>query len=213
MDSDQESSVKELSVEVRQPYVDNISQFREFIRTRLTQSGDFFQLLFMQRTKDGHPKTQVIGFKYIYTVEDLDNNVEYIKNKCITRNARCYIKVNKRNDEVVSEHLLRYVVEKHISKQYHLLPSAYSHAVSVSPAKGDRLFVVDVDDVSQYDQIVKKLQEIRDAGRMSPQEGDFITIKTRNGLHLLVPPFHISEFNKDFKDVTVHKDAESLLFY
>lgn len=194
-------------------HVDNIAQFREFIKTRLTEPGDFFQLLFMQRSKDGHEKTEVVGFKYIYKVEDLDDNIEYIKNKCITRNARCYIKVNKRNDEVVSEGMLRYVVDKHLAKQYHLLPSAYSHAVATSPAKGNRLFVVDIDDVSQYDAIVKKLQEIRDLKRTSPQEGDFITVKTRNGVHLLVPPFHISEFNKTFKDVTVHKDAESLLFY
>lgn len=197
----------------RPAHVDNIDQFRSYIQSRLTEKGDFFQILFMQRSKDGHEKTEVIGFKYIYSIEDLDKNIDYIKNKCITRNARCYIKVNKRNDEVVSEGMLRYVVDKHLRKEYHLLSSAYSHAVAVSPAKGDRLFVIDIDDINQYDDVVKELQKIRDFKRMSPQEGDFITIKTRNGVHLLVPPFHISEFNKTFKDITVHKDAESLLFY
>src|SRR6185436_20243724 len=91
------------------PHVDNIYQFREYIRTRLTEPGDFFQILFMQRSKDGHAKTEVVGFKYLYSVEDLDKNIDYIKQKCIARNARCYIKVNKRNDESVSESMLRYV--------------------------------------------------------------------------------------------------------
>jgi hypothetical protein len=199
--------------QVRSAYVDNINQFREYIRTRLTEPGDFFQILFMQRTKDGHAKTEVIGFKYLYSVDDLDKNIEYIKNKCISRNARCYIKVNKRNDESVSEGMLRYVVDKHLRKEYHLLPSAYSHAVAVSPAKGNRFFVVDIDEPSLYNSVVKKLQEIKESDRMSPYEGEFITVKTRNGVHLLVPPFHISEFNKTFTNITVHKDAESLLFY
>ncbi len=194
-------------------HVDNISQFRSYIQTRLTSPGDFFQILFMVRTKDGHQKTEVIGFKYLYSVKDLDDNIEYIKDKCAKRNARCYIKVNKRNDEVVSANLVRYVVDKHLRKEYHLLPSAYSHSVAVSPAPGDRLFIVDIDDVKQYESVVKELQRIRDINKMSPQEGDFITVKTRNGVHLLVPPFHISEFNKKFKDITVHKDAESLLYF
>jgi len=194
-------------------HVDNISIFRSYIETRLTNPGDFFQILFMVRTKDGHSKTEVIGFKYLYSVKDLDDNIEYIKNKCAKRNARCYIKVNKRNDEVVSANLLRYIVDKHLKKEYQLLPSSYSHSVAVSPAPGNKLFIVDIDDITQCDTIVKELQRIRDMNRMSPQEGDFITIKTRNGVHLLVPPFHISEFNKTFKDVIVHKDAESLLYY
>ncbi len=196
-----------------QDHVDNILQFRSYIRSRLTDTGDFFQILFMIRKKDGHPKTEVIGFKYLYSMKDLDDNIEYIREKCITRNARCYIKVNKRNDEIVSENLVRYIVDKHLKKEYHLLQSAYSHAVGVSPVIKNRLYIVDIDDISQYELVIKELVRIRIMGRMSQQEDDFIAVKTKNGMHLLVPPFDISEFNKTFKDINVLKDGESLVFF
>jgi hypothetical protein len=44
-------------------------------------------------------------------VKDFDDNTEYIKDKCMKRNARCYIKVNKRNNEIVSANLVRYIVD------------------------------------------------------------------------------------------------------
>lgn len=194
-------------------HVDNILQFRSYIQSRLTNDGDFFQLLFMTRKKDGHPKTEIIGFKYLYSVKDLDDNTEYIKDKCMKRNARCYIKVNKRNDEIVSANLVIYIVDKHLRKDYQLLPGAYSHAVGVSPVSENKLVVVDIDNVDQYDSVINELNRIKSLKRMSPREECFITVKTKNGIHVLVPPFDISEFNKTFKDINVLKDAESLLFY
>ena len=198
-------------------HVDNFELFRKHVSSQLVSPGDFFPLLIMTRKKDSNDSTEIIATKYIYKVEDLDLLTEYIKKTCIENNARCYIKINKRNEVVISENMVRYIVDKHLNKEYKLIPGAYSHIVGVTPAShNNKLYLIDVDDISQHQQILEILDLIKNNKRM--QKGDIITVKTKNGLHLLVPPFDIETFKNEYcfkfmSDIVVNKDGDSLLFY
>ncbi len=192
-------------------HVDNLDQFRTYIKERLTEPGDFFPVLFMTRAKDGHDKTQLLDFKYIYSLDNFNRQIENIKSTCISKNARCYIKINKRNDEDISRELVRYTLDKHLKKEYHMMSGAYHHIIGVTQTKGPKLYLIDLDDTSLLDQVLAELQKIKEEKHMA--DGEIITVRTRNGLHLLVPSFDTVLFKKTFKDVTVYKDADSLLYF
>ena len=81
--------------------VDNINQIRNILK--FDNNGEFYYISIMQRNKDGvkvassHDNCRRIRTFYVFSLEEFDRVVPFIKEICDKINARCYIELNRKN--------------------------------------------------------------------------------------------------------------------
>lgn len=61
--------------------VDNSDFFKTYIQERLINNGDFFQLMIIQRKKDGN-ENKTLKKYFIYSIQEYEQIIEQIKETC-----------------------------------------------------------------------------------------------------------------------------------
>ena len=81
--------------------VDNIESIRGTLE--FDKFGEFYYISIMQRNKDGvkvassHDNCRRIRTFYVFSLEEFDRVVPFIKEICSKINARCYIEINRKD--------------------------------------------------------------------------------------------------------------------
>ena len=81
--------------------VDNIESIRKILK--FDKFGEFYYISIMQRNKDGvkvassHDNCRRIRTFYVFSLEEFDKIIPFIKEICDKINARCYIELNRKN--------------------------------------------------------------------------------------------------------------------
>ena len=81
--------------------IDNIEQIRKIME--FDKFGEFYYISIMQRNKDGvkvassHDNCRRIRTFYIFSMEEFDKAIPFIKEICDKINARAYIELNRKD--------------------------------------------------------------------------------------------------------------------
>ena len=187
--------------------VNNIELIRNILE--FDKFGEFYYISIMQRNKDGvkvassHDNCRRIRTFYVFSLEEFDKIVPFIKEICDKINARCYIELNRKNIfQCQLECIKRLVecIEHNTTKSRTIMDSVVAGAAS-----RDKFWMIDVDTSDDITDIIEYIKKNKGT--------HYITIPTVNGCHIITSRFDPRFFNESFKDCEIKRNAFTLLYY
>lgn len=195
---------------------DNFERYREYIEIcgGLPDNNEhgnldkYYCIELMRRGKD-NPDLPAANYHfrnyYIYSWRDLDKKEQEIKDICTLLRLRAYASVNyKLMSQVALDTLAesaRRVAAHDYKKFYNIFESCSG---KFEPTK-DSKWVVDVDDedMGLVDSTIylHKLEEFINSMRSGHSPNIIYTMPTKSGWHYITHPFHLAQFQKEFRVV------------
>lgn len=187
--------------------VNNIELIRNILE--FDKFGEFYYISIMQRNKDGvkvassHDNCRRIRTFYVFSLEEFDKIVPFIKEICDKINARCYIELNRKNIfqcQLECIKRLAECIEHNTTKSRTIMDSVVAGAAS-----RDKLWMIDVDKSDGITNIIEYIKKNKGTY--------YTTIPTVNGCHIITSRFDPRFFNESFKDCEIKHNAFTLLYY
>lgn len=177
------------------------------------ESYMFFHCQIVRRAKDHKPdkvKEGSIQTYFIRSIEHLNSLKEEIVLLCEHYGARAYINVAGKDFDSVNKSMLAMLANAVCLKSI----SAMNPERILNRCVGEEKsripkWVIDIDDMSLKEPILKWLDDYFNVN----EDYLYATIPTVQGVHLIVKPFNVSDFAKDFPNVDVHKNSMGTLLY
>ena len=194
----------------------------------------------------GNMHSRSIKDYFIKSIDHLNDVEEDIKTLCNTFNVRAYIRLNKRNYKGVALQMLKHIAEQAASGETYSSPfHMVASAAGTSCAAGkDKTWLIDVDKeyVPYIDEIIDmvlqcephktEIEKIKNAvpsmnmsysaaKHFYIHQSNFKIIPTKNGKHVICPPFNRQTFQllwdksdnlKFMKFIDCHKDNPTILY-
>lgn len=196
--------------------VDNLHLLLPFIKPE--SDDDFYYLQILQRKKENPQlgrNSRVIKNYYIKSQEELIKKYDEIKDLCRLFNARASLRLNKRSFEKVAFKSLENIAHNMSQRDFINISHGYDRACGLghNESKGNSKWILDIDDISETDEIVKDMIAMIDNSLPHKEETKILVIvPSKTGLHLITSPFDSREFDKIFPGIDKHKDNPSNLF-
>jgi hypothetical protein len=190
--------------------VDNFSNIIQLMK--FESSDDFYYLQILQRKKENSQlgsNSRVIKNYYIKSVDELVAKMDEIITLCDTFNARASFRINKRSFKKVAYKALCNVANTLHNGEYKHIAKAYDRACGKNhnESKETKRWILDIDDVSDYGAINQYLHTYH-----NDIYDDLHIIDSKNGLHIISPPFRLDKFKEQFPKISVHKDNPTNLY-
>jgi len=197
--------------------IDNTAKIRSFLSF---DKDDFYFLQIIKRRKDNPDMelgSSVLKNYYINSFEEYDKLMPIIQRQCNFENARAYFRLNKRNYKQLGLKVVNRALVYITSNNYKPLCNVFDTMAGECPSDPIRKWVIDFDDFdpskigdSLYAHaIYQQLEKLQSQTKNTPM---MEVIPTKNGIHIITRPFNLAEFKKLYPDVSVHKDATTLLY-
>lgn len=187
--------------------IDNIEQIRKIME--FDKFGEFYYISIMQRNKDGvkvassHDNCRRIRTFYIFSMEEFDKAIPFIKEICDKINARAYIELNRKDIFQCQLLCIKRLVEC-IEHQTVKSRAIMDSVVGGAPSK-DKYWMIDIDNKDD-----KTMLQVFD--HIHSNNGSIIaTLPTLNGIHMICSKFDNRYFN--FEDCEIKRNAFTLLYY
>ena len=131
-------------------------------------------------------------------------------------NARAYIRLNKRNKKTIALQTLS-LIAKNIAANSYDVKNCYSKCCGLYQSEAEKTWVIDFD----YDRnnpiqctevnhkVAAILKLIAETGRESP----VYYVPTKNGKHLICPPFNIAKYKELYGELEFHKENPTALYF
>lgn len=187
--------------------VDNIELIRKTLK--FDKLGEFYYISIMQRNKDGikvassHDSCRRIRTFYVFSLEEFDKIIPFIKEICDKINARCYIELNRKDIfqcQLECIKRLAECIEHRTTKSRAIMDSV----VAGAPSR-DKFWMIDCD--TPNDSIIHDIIEY-----VKNHSGIHYTIiPTVNGCHIITSRFDSRDFK--FEDCEIKCNAFTLLYY
>ena len=201
--------------------MNNFDQIRGMLDFSI--AGTFYFLQILKRRKDnpelGKDMIHIADY-YIDSLAKYDDLKPMIIRQCEAENARAYFRLNRRDEKRVASEALKLMVEYVLSENYKPAKSVYASCAGKYPSEKNKTWIVDLDwdGIPQgftkeiyIDSVIFSIETITKSHK--PDAVQNITrIQTMNGMHLIVSPFRLDEFEKHWPKIDVHKDNPSLLY-
>jgi hypothetical protein len=185
--------------------------------------GTFYFLQILKRRKDnpdlGKDMIHIADY-YIDSLAKYDDLKPMVIRQCEAENARAYFRLNRRDEKRVASEALKLMVEYVLSENYKPAKSVYASCAGKYPSEKNKTWIVDLDwdGIPQgftkeiyIDSVIFSIEAITKSHK--PDAVQNITrIQTMNGMHLIVSPFRLDEFEKHWPKIDVHKDNPTCLF-
>lgn len=177
----------------------------------------FFHCIITQRGKDGKPN-KLIQTYLIRSVKHLESLKKEITLLCEHYQARAYINVAGKSFEKVNKAVLVKLANEVYSNSIYFISPKKLLGSTIGEVKSEfPRWIVDIDDMSIKDQVIEWLDNyfyIEKPPHFYPRNYYLkATVPTVYGCHLIVTPFNLLDFNKEFPNVTVLKNNGTLLYY
>ena len=168
--------------------------------------NDFYFIQILKRRKENPEMKKDVSLVenfFVYSDEELANLEPKIVEICNNRNARAYIRLNRRNAKKVGMQTLRIVTDYIISEDYKSIKTAYLSACGQYASEPKKKWAIDIDNPEMKKPIMDFLiQHVMFYG--------FIPSKSCG--HLIVPPFNPNIFTTQFSGIDLNKDATTNLY-
>ena len=197
--------------------ISNIFLFKEDLREEI--AGDkFYMVQIMTRSKDTGEQPKIIRTMFVESREYLMSHKEIITKLCETFNARAYISTNPSSYKTCAIKAFKEladIVDNGAYKKLLSLPETLAGKYSTTMEGENKKWVVDLDGIKgdencqpYIDFIINEYNQ----GKGKPNWSIYI-VPTVNGSHLLVSPFDVRDFTKQFPGIEIHKDNPTVLYY
>lgn len=179
----------------------------------------FYHLQILKRKKE-HPhlgsNSYVVKTYYISSQEYLDDKWPEVIQLCEHHNARAYINLNRRSYEKIAFHLLRKVADQIMNKDFQSARKAYESVCGAYADEPNKTWIIDVDKgdedklefIEFLDEVSSTIQNLRPYDEVRVKA----VVPTKNGCHLIVSPFNLSDFKKIYPHLDVHKNNPTLVY-
>lgn len=187
--------------------VDNIELIRKTLK--FDKFGEFYYISIMQRNKDGikvassHDSCRRIRTFYVFSLEEFDKVVPFIKEICNKIGARCYIELNRKDIfkcQIECIKRLAECIEHRTTKSRTIMDSVVAEAIS-----RDKLWMIDADGYKP-DNVTDIIEYIKNHNGTH-----YAIIPTVNGCHIITSRFDSRNFK--FEDCEIKRNAFTLLYY
>lgn len=195
---------------------------------KFTDHQDFYFLQLLLRKKDGNDvpagsdnQRRLVRDYHIKSSKELLDLKDEIIKKCQETNCRAYIRMNKRNYKTIAMAYAEETLKK--ARKGEMFGNTYDEINSVigrypEGHKGDKTWLVDVDDHKPDSEKVKRILDIIDKCEPTDVKKVVAVIPTRSGSHIISKPFNLQKFNELKKElpedgeVAVLKDNPTILY-
>jgi hypothetical protein len=193
--------------------INNLQQIKHLLN--FENEGDFYMLYVLKRKKDqpedqrdNHQSVRTIRSYCIKSVEQLEQRYDEVITLCEVFKARAYIYVQKQNHKDVSLSMMVNLasrIQEGNYEQQGLFDSVVGHVRTVN-----KRWIVDID--TKDEETVTAIARSVDNARPIGPKVEAI-IPTKNGYHLITDRFDITEFDKQYSHIDIHKRNPTLLYY
>ena len=168
-----------------------------------------FHVQILQRSKDGHDKsTRLVTEWFVGSEHRFNFLFPAIRSLCCEYNARCYINLNPKSDELVLWKMLKNSAERLETKSYTPY-SMISSAHDSCNGHGIKRWVIDVDDLNIHkDELYTAINNCESG----VPTNTIVEIPTKNGYHIITHPFDLSQLQLP-DGVEVKKNNSTLLYW
>ena len=217
---------------------DNFTLIKNFISNHTTiDSGDFYFVQVLKRRKD-NPELKgdvaIVANYFFYSLDDFDTHKAEIVQHCQDNNARCYIRINKRNDKKIALQTIRLAIEDILSGNY---KPKFEVSSTTDPEKSLEFIKVIVDEIYNKDYSHVKYAHLSACGQFASDPVKkwvidvddptiladitehletfttiLLTLPTKSGYHIITPGFNPNLLTDKFKDVDLKKDSPTVLY-
>ena len=201
--------------------MNNFDQIRGMLDFSI--AGTFYFLQILKRRKDnpelGKDMIHIADY-YIDSLAKYDDLKPMIIRQCEAENARAYFRLNRRDEKRVASEALKLMVEYVLSENYKPAKSVYASCAGKYPSEKNKTWIVDLDwdGIPQgftkeiyIDSVIFSIETITKSHK--PDAVQNITrIQTMNGMHLIVSPFRLDEFEKHWPKIDVYKDNPTCFY-
>ena len=171
----------------------------------------YYHLQILRRGKD-HPElpaaNRVIKPYFICSLESLDYVEDEIKKLCEFFGARAYINLTPKSIKKTTMLQLKYLAQRTYEGDFKKIWKSWNTCAGEIKGEEPR-WVVDVDD--SYLKVVPILNFI-DSIEPLVEEKFIAKIPTKSGYHLIITPFNLQQFEKEYPDIDVHKNNPTILY-
>lgn len=185
----------------------------ELIKNNLLEydsEDDFYYLMIAQRSKEvEHPHTIK---QYILRAGDIDKLHDRIVEYCVKNKARAYINPNRKSFHDVTLKTIQELSTCVLTGEYSRVQDKFFSACGQIGTRHKKLWIVDIDtkDETTVNEVAAFIETLEPTANTSKV---FLKVPTKNGVHLLTTPFNVKKFSDTYKDIDVHKNTFTLLYY
>lgn len=196
--------------------VDNFDLINDFIK--FDSPNEFYFIQIIRRAKDAPyigSNNQFVKSYNVYSHAELSDKKIRIIDLCNRLDARAYIHLAARNDEVIALMMMEELAKLMRERQYPNTRNLWTTMCGrYLPPKGKKLWVLDIDNPQVLANARDRIHLISMLDSFHPinTPKEKIWIPTKNGLHLITIPFDLAAFSKEFPGIDVHKNNPTVLF-
>lgn len=198
--------------------IDNFTLISAIISTKQLSTGDFFFLEIISRKKDNPDQKSHARVIKDYYIKDANHLLELrseIIALCNVFNARAYFRLNKRNKKTVALKTLALLAENISTEQYDVR-NCYNSCCGTYHSDLEKTWVIDFDfdkndEEALLDMQAKSIFIVELIGK-TLREPIVYFIPTKNGMHLICPPFNVAEYKEKYSELSYHKDNPTILY-
>lgn len=191
--------------------IDNFKIISEMLSFKSDDEFYFVQIL--KRKKENRElgsNSYVVKTYYIRSHKHLELHRPEMIELANFHNARVYINLNKRSFEKMAFHCLKKISDIIMNKDYVSISKAYNSVCGLYSEKDDKSWIIDIDEKVNLKYGRELLDHLKS---LQPIGEKFINwIETKNGYHLIVKPFDISQFDNKKYPLEIHKNNPTILY-
>jgi hypothetical protein len=178
---------------------------------------DFYMIQIIKRRKDNPEMKKgelLIKNFYVPSFEVFDELIPRILRTCEFENGRAYMRPHKRNYKKLGMIVLRHVANLISNNHNWLIQTAFDSMAGKHHSDPIKKWIIDVDrkdfdDDFPYEHVFLEVEKlVNSSGR---DHKKIVKLPTKNGYHLITPPFNIEQFKNIYPFITVYKDGSTLL--
>lgn len=192
--------------------IDILNNIKDFIV--FEDNDDFYYLQILQRKKENPQlgsNSRVIKNYYINSLEYLEEHYSEIKKLCKLFNARAMLRLNKRSKRKVAFKTMQNIANSMANQEYEFVRRSYDRACGNGHNDKNKKWILDIDE--KWDIVILRSFINRLWNNYEPIGNKvYITLPTKNGIHIITKPFNLQKFKQDYPDIDVHKDNPINLF-
>jgi hypothetical protein len=184
--------------------VDNHKKIAAFLPEEEDDDTFFYTEILDRRHHKGSNQFRTLKTFYHRSQMHFATQWETIKKLCDDTGARAYTRLSPRSYEQVGRAYTQLVVSAAMNVQWRSMPRLYASACGLTPIKGRKLWLFDIDLPGSVDALA--LEE-----RLGGHGLDVLvtSVPSRKGHHLIVRPHHV-DYRHD--GIELHKDNPTNLY-
>lgn len=179
-------------------------------------NGNFLFLQIVRRqkdVKDKKVKESSLYSKLIYNQKQLEEIMPIVIAICESMQARAYINLTPKSNEVLRKNLAKQFVEEVCENNSTFPTRTFNKVVgSLEGKRNERYWMLDIDNDGEHAVTLPQYNKIIEWTQYENVFAD--TIQSPHGMHVIVRPFNLKKWKEDnMPNIDIHKNSMGTILY